>query len=215
MIAMSSQAARKAWNEAMKATAGSALSPALQQHATKRRSGRTTKQKRRAKARRVTVHDEGNSEYRAAIWMDALEEADLMANAEMDDDEFDELEELQGGTKRSKKKVKLLKKGVIPKRFVARSLAAILLDDASKDDGPARDFMKAEAMLPKDRQVPARKFCPVTGLGANYREPKSSIYFASMEALVQIRERSPPWIHIGGCAAYHDCTKCLVDDGEG
>ena len=209
---MSSAAARKAWNEAMKATAGSALPPALQQRATKRRSGRNSKQERRAKARRIHTNDAANDEYRAAVWLDALEGVDLSAAAEVDDEEFDELEELQGASRKPKKRAKAHKTGVIPRRFLPRSLATILVEEANKDGGVAREFLAAEAHVKTTQQLPARKFCPVTGLEGIYREPRSNICYVNLSALEQIRERPPPWLNLTGAVAFHEAVKSIRDD---
>lgn len=210
---MSTKAARKAWNEAMKATAGTALPLAMQQRTTKRRSDRNSKKERRVKARRVNVHGEENEEYRAAVWLDALEGVDLSNVVDIDDDEFDELDELQDGPKKSKKRTKSHKAGVMPKRFLPRSLASILIEESSKGVGVAREFLNAEVRLSKQQQLPPRKFCPVTGLEGLYRDPKSNINYANMAALEQIRERSPPWLILGGSAvAYHEAVKSIRDD---
>lgn len=196
----------------MKATAGSALPPSLQQRSTKRRSGRNSKQERRSKARRVHANDAGNEEYRAAVWLDALEGVDLSAAAEVEDDEFDELEELQGGSKRPKKRARAQKTGVIPRRFLPRSLATILVEEANRDGGVAREFLEAEAHVKSTQQLPARKFCPVTGLEGIYREPRSNICYANLSALEQIRERPPPWLNLNGAVVFHEAVKSIRDD---
>ena len=41
--------------------------------------------------------------------------------------------------------------------------------------------------------VPARHFCPVTGLLGKYKDPASGHYVASRRALNKLREQPPPW----------------------
>jgi len=208
-------AARKAWNEAMKATAGaSALPAALQGRQQKRRSDRHKKQERRTKARKVQAVTGENEEYRAAVWIDALEGVDPSAEVQDDDEEFDELDELldDGKKKRRRPKSTKTKAGVLPKRFLPRPLASILVEEASREDGAARAFLAAEARLPKSEQLPPRKFCPVTGIKAIYTEPKSGIPYSNLRALEQIRERPPPWMNLGGSAAYWEAVKSIRDE---
>ena len=200
----------------MKATAAAtAIPPALQQRSQKRRSGRNKKQERRDKARKVqSVAGQDTDEFRAAIWIDALEGVDPLAAAVEDDDEYDEMDELEDGKpKRSAKRRKKGKAtGVLPKRFVSRSLASILVEEANREDGASRAFLNAEARVPKDQQVAVRKFCPVTGTEALYTEPKSGVPYANLTALEQIRERAPPWMGLGGSAAYYEAVKSIRDD---
>lgn len=210
---MATSAARKAWNEAMKATAGAtALPPALQQRTQKRRSDRHKKQERRTKARRAQVYDD-NDELRSALLVDALEGVDPSMPVMEDDEEYDELDELEGGGKGKKKRGRRgatkQKAGVLPKRFLPRPLASILMEDANRGDGAARAFLNAEARLPKDQQLPVRKFCPVTGLEGTYTEPKSKIPYFNLRALDQIRERPPPWMTLSGTAAYMEAVKSI------
>lgn len=205
-------AARKAWNEAMRATAGAAALPAaLQQPNRKRRSGRNKKQDRRSKARKVMMGE--NDEFQMALWIDALEGVDpSVPSAADDDEEYDQLDELEErGKKRRKSSAAKAKAGVLPKRFLPRSLGSILVEEASREDGVARDFLAAEAKLPKSEQLPRRKFCPVTGLPGIYTEPKSRIPYATMRALEQIQERAPPWMTLGGSAAYLEAVKSIED----
>jgi YL1 nuclear protein C-terminal domain len=224
-----SSAARKAWNEAMKVTAGgAALPPSLQQRPLKRRSDRNKKQERRAKARKVSlaVCDAETEEYRSAVWIDALEGVDPnIEAAEVDDDEFNELDELDassgggGGKKSSNKrrrttasKAAKTKPGVVPKRFLPRSFASILIEEASREDSAAKAFLNAQARLPKSApQLPRRKFCPVTGVSAKYTESKSGIPYSNLKALEQIRERPPPWMVLGGSAAYMEAVKSIQE----
>ncbi|KAL7563333.1 hypothetical protein ACA910_017809 [Epithemia clementina (nom. ined.)] len=212
-------AARKAWNEAMKATAGSAaLPPALQNRPHKRRSDRHKKNERRAKARKVdhlsSSHGGGgeNDEYRAAVWIDALEGVDPVVTAD-DDEEYDELNELDGGKKGRKRRgaSSKAKAGTLPKKFLPRTLASILIEEAGREDSMAREFIQAEATLDESEQVPSRKFCPVSGLEALYTEPKSGLPYSTLRALEQIRERPPPWMTLGGAAAYMESVKSILD----
>lgn len=209
----SQNAARKAWNEAMKATAGTAaLPPAFQGRPQKRRSGRNKKQERRAKARKVAVTGESD-EYNMAVWIDSLEGVDPAVVVD-DDEEFDELGEIEGTkTKRRRGKGANKSKTVaLPKRFLPRNLASILTDEHGREDSTARMFMSAEPRLKPEEQLPRRKFCPVTGLEGIYTEPKSGIPYANLKSLEQIRERSPPWMTLGGAAAYLEATKSIRDD---
>lgn len=221
-------AARKAWNEAMKATAGAtALPPALQQRPQKRRSDRHKKQERRTKARKVQLLAGGESdEFQSALWIDALEGVDPLLAAAVDDvdEEYDELDDLEASTtsggKRSKNKRgrgaassrKKQKAGVLPTRFLPRSLGSILVEEAGREDGVAKAFLHAEARLSPSQQRPRRKFCPVTGLIGLYTEPKSGIPYANLRALEQIRERAPPWMTLGGAAAYLEAVKSINDE---
>jgi hypothetical protein len=214
---MSSQsAARKAWNEAMRATAGAnALLhiPGLQTKPSKRRSDRHKKQERRARARKVQSVEE-NAEYREAVWADALEGVDPTATVD-DEEEYDELEELESSGKnkrRRKATASRAKEGVLPKKYLPRTLASILVEEASREDGVAKEFLNAEARLPRAQQLPRRKFCPVTGMEGIYTEPKSNIPFANLRALEQIRERPPPWMTLGGSAAFLEARKSILDD---
>ena len=210
----STSAARKAWNEAMKATAGTAaLPPAFQGRPQKRRSGRNKKQERRAKARKVAVTGESD-EYNMAVWIDSLEGVDPAVLVD-DDEEFDELGEIDGTKAKKGRRGKggnKAKTGALPKRFLPRTLASILTDEHGREDSTARLFMCAEPRLKPDKQLPRRKFCPVTGLEGVYTEPKSGISYASLKSLEQIRERSPPWMNLGGAAAYLEATKSIRDD---
>jgi hypothetical protein len=209
----SRDAQRKAWNEAMRTAAGAtALPPALQPHTQKRRSDRHKKQERRDKARRVQTMSE-DKDFRAAVWLDALEEVDPSAPTGDDDVEYDELDELEERkNKRRRGGNAKPKTGILPKRFRPRSLASILVEEATREDGVARDFLQAEARLPPHQQLSPRKFCPVTGLEGIYTEPKSGIPYASLKALEQIRERPPPWMTLTGSAAFYEATKSLLDE---
>ena len=205
MTGISQNAQRKAWNEAMRTAAGaSALPVSLQTKLSARRSDRR-KQVRREKARKVTVM--GDEEFRAAVWLDALEEVDTTAAVD-EEEEYDELDEIDG--KRKRGKTSKTKAGVLPKRFMPRSFASILLEEAGREDGISSDFLNAEART--SEPLPRRKFCPVTGLRGIYTDPKSGIPYANLAALEQIRERAPPWLTLGGTAAFHEAMKSLRNE---
>lgn len=230
---MASASARRAWNDAMlKATVGAALPPALLTQKNKRRSDRHRKQDRRSKARKVFHNSSDDTdEFRIAVWVDALEGVDPAAAAAEDDDEYDELGDLEAdgnnksrransnkasgkskSTSGSRKKGQQ-KGGSMPKVFLPRSLGSILVEEANRDDGVTRSFLAAEArILPDEMMFPRRKFCPVHGSFAIYTEPKSGVPYASMRALEQIRERAPPWLTLGGAAAYHEAVKSIRDE---
>lgn len=157
---MASASARRAWNDAMKVTAGAAaLPPALQQgNATKRRSDRH-KQDRRIKARKGNVYGGSNMngenqtdrDYRIALWVDMLEGIDPTANtiaAAEDDEEYDELEEFEESTKKRKKRSSNTKReskkskskvAAIPQRYLPKSLGSILLEEAYRPTIGASD----------------------------------------------------------------------------
>jgi YL1 nuclear protein C-terminal domain len=238
---MASATARRAWNDAMKATAGAAaLPPALQLANKKRRSDRHKKQDRRIKARKGTLFNNSRSEsksdqdYRIALWVDALEGIDptTSGRTEGDDEEeeYDELEEFEEGSGKKKKKraankreSKKSKSSVasMPKRYLPKSFGSLLLEEAYRvgtdDDeiNAARCYIESEAhILPGEQQLPRRKFCPVTGTLALYTEPKSGIPYSSLRALEQIRERAPAWMmtqNSGGVASYYEAVKSLEE----
>jgi hypothetical protein len=162
----------------------------------------------------MSAFGRGNEEYRAAVWMDALEGVDITSAVEVDDEEFDELEDLQGKTRKRKKRTTSQSAGVLPKKFLPRSLASIILEEANKEHGASRDFLNAEARLPTHQQLPLRKFCPVTGAEGTYRDPKSNVCYANLSALEQIQERSPPWMSLGGAAAFYEAAKSIRDDAD-
>jgi hypothetical protein len=206
---------RKAWNEAMLSTAGAAaLPPALQAKNQKRRSGRNKKQDRRKRARKVqNIGGAESKELLSAAWMDALEDVHPSGPAADDDDSYDELDELDTDKKKRGRRAASKKavSGVLPKRFKARSLASVLLEEVNRDDGVGKAWMENEARK-KGPQMPARKFCPVTGMEGIYTEPKSGIRYANLQALEQIRERPPPWMTLGGSLAYHEALKSIRDE---
>lgn len=225
---------RKAWNEAMKKAASGTILPVAAP--VSRRSGRSSnKSKRREKARKalnLLGGDDGDGIGGGAIdlvefRLDALEEvpSDLLNNAD-DDDEYDELEDLEdesGSKKRrktnSKKAATAKKNGKLPKRFKARSLASILIEESTRGpkDGVLQQYLDAEAARPKNckAQYSKRKFCAATGLMALYKDPKSGIPYANLDALEQIQERPPPWIsgfNNVGSATYYETVKSLKNE---
>jgi hypothetical protein len=169
---------------------------------------------RRSKARKVFHSANDTDEFRTAVWVDALEGVDPSAVNHEDDEEYDELEDLQDDKKRKRKSKGQQKAGVMPKRFLPRSLGTILIEEANRgEDGAARAFLAAEARVPAtDQHLPRRKFCPVNGIFGVYTEPKSGIHYSSLRALEQIRERSPPWMTLGGAAAYYEAVKSIEDE---
>ena len=201
---------RKAWNDAMRSAAGvNALPAELKPRTNKRRSDRKKKQDRREKARKTTAI--GDKELLAAAWMDALEDIAPSGPAD-DDDSYDELDELGDEKKRKRKRTKTKNEaGVLPKRFKPRPLASILLEEMSREDGVAKDWLNQEARDTTKKPV-IRKMCPVTGLYGIYTEPKTRIPFANLKALEQIRERPPPWMTLSGSLAYHEAAASIRDE---
>lgn len=222
---------RKAWNEAMKKAARGTMLPVAVP--VNRRSGRSSKNKRREKARKVWENEGGKDGGGADLVefrIDSLEEAssDLL-NMVDDDDEYDELEDMEessGSKKRSKRKAKKSagdsQSGNLPKKFKARSLASILIEESTRgpQDGVLQQYLNAEAIRPSNDSkalYPKRKFCSVTGLEGLYKDPKTGIYFASLTALEQLRERTPPWISgMGnvGTATYYEAVRSLKNDDD-
>lgn len=196
--------ARRAWNQAMKATAP-ALPPKRQ-----RRSDRNKAERRTKAARKGGMFME--EELRTALWIDALEDVPAQQQQQDDaDEEYDELEEIEGKSKKRKAKQRSAKqhgkKKTMPKRFLPRSVGTILLEESARPDGVAMHYLDAIAQC--SNPLPARKFCPVTGRFANYVDPKSKIPFANLRALEQIRERPPPWMTLSGSAVYQEAVKAI------
>lgn len=185
----------------MKATAP-ALPPTRQ-----RRSGRNKAERRTKAARKAGVLVE--EELRTALWIDALEEVQpQQLQDDAGDDEYDELEEIEGKTKKRKAKRNTKQnKKTLPKRLLPRSVGTILLEESARPDGVTLEYLDSIAHC--STPLPARKFCPVTGRLASYVEPKSNMPFASMRALEQIRERPPPWMTISGSAIYQESVKTI------
>lgn len=190
-------------------------------------------------------------EYQVALHMDMLEGVVDKYDEDADDDEYDEFAELDdndddeyegkakkkrkgaGGT--SKKKVSSSSSSSsVPKYLKARSLAPILVEEASRSDSMAKQYVDANVLrlgsgITSTRRVvdagggsnsfmttitkpyPHRKFCPVTGLVGEYTEPRTGIPYATLSALEQIRERPPPWMSTNnsGSANYWEAVKSL------
>ena len=237
---MSKTAQRKAWNEAMRSAAGTAALPTALQPKKARRSDRRKKQDRRDKARKSTaIQGPESKQLLSAAWMDALEEVPATtgdndgADGGDGDDSYDELDELENKTKGNKrarrkptKKQKELS-GSLPKRFKPRTVANILLEEVNRDDGVAFAWLDDEARIDRHRgneskrgsntkffRLPAKKFCPVTGMEGIYTEPKSGLPYANLKALEQVRERPPPWMTLGGSLAYHEAVKSIRDEED-
>mmetsp|Transcript_20439 Transcript_20439/g.50808 ORF Transcript_20439/g.50808 Transcript_20439/m.50808 type:complete len:226 (-) Transcript_20439:29-706(-) len=223
---MSKTAQRKAWNEAMRSAAGTAaLPPALQPRTQKRRSDRRKKQDRRTKARKNNTLRPESRQLLCAAWMDALEDVPAANGDNGDaDDSYDELDELEKGGKKSARRKPTKKQqqqtGNLPKRFKARTVGNILLEEVNREDGVAYAWLEDEARSAPNRtnaaysKLPARKFCPVTGMKGIYTEPKSGLPYANLKALEQVRERPPPWMNLGGSLAYHEAVKSIRDEEE-
>jgi hypothetical protein len=180
----------------------------------------------------------------SAAWMDALEDvaATTGDNGGADgDDSYDELDELEskttkggnkrarGGSRRKPTKNQQELAGSLPNRFKPRSMANILLEEVNRDDGVAFAWLEDEARISrhpsssktttinittKFLQLPARKFCPVTGMEGIYTEPKSGLPYANLKALEQVRERAPPWMNLGGSIAFHEAVKSIRDEED-
>lgn len=221
---MSTTTQRKAWNEAMRTASGTAALPlALQPRTQKRRSDRRKKQDRRDKARKFSVIEGSESkEFLAATWLDALEDV-VNTGAADDDDSYDELDEIE--EKRKKRgPTKKQDTGSLPKRFKSRSMANILLEEVNRDDGVAYNWIENEARHNNNKNgngncngqlqflLPAKKYCPVTGMDGIYTEPKSGLPYANLKALEQIRERPPPWMNLSGSIAYNEAVKSIRDE---
>lgn len=197
----------------MKATAGAALPPALQAPR-KRRSDRHKDPQRRQKARKATLNSEEDDQVAISLWIDVLEGVDpnMGAVQDVEEEEYDELEEHEGGGKPKKRKRKTATNSAtaLPKRFLPRSLGNILMEEASRPQhGVAQAFLKAQAFT--QSPLPPRKFCPVTGLPGIYRDPKTGISYATLKALEQIHERPPPWRTLTGVAAFSEAASTLMN----
>lgn len=160
--------------------------------------------------------------------MDALEDVAATTGENGDgDDSYDELDELEG-TKRARRKPTKKQQqqaGNLPKRFKSRTVASILLEEVNREDGVAYAWLEDEARNARRRKghihdvaaylpMPARKFCPVTGMEGIYTEPKTGLPYANLKALEQVRERPPPWMNLGGSLAYHEAVKSIRDEEE-
>lgn len=220
---------RKAWNEAMRSAAGGSLDiPGLAPPP----SNRSTRNKRREKARKAIYLSSSAHADLVTFRIDALEEAGVDVEEEDTEEEFDELEELmeestsgrksKGGRKASSRKRKLpgkvsKKNSEMDKRFKPRSLASILMEESGRSDSILEEYLNAEALPPDQSKsivkygYPPRKFCPVTGLFGIYTDPKTQICFANLDALEHLRERPPPWLSSfgSGSSTFHDTVQSL------
>ena len=221
-----------------------------------RAADRRRKASRRDKARKASSAPGGGAgesaeddEYRAAVRLDVLEGvADKGAGDDGgEDDEYNEFEDLDddsdhsdggkrkrkgkkkaGGNKRGRKGAGGTSAGGEAKYLKARSLASILIEEASRSDSVALSYVNASvrSTVPGETHItesgdggaerttvtnprPARKFCPVTGLLGTYTDSKTGIPYSNLSALEQIRERPPPWMNASGSAAYHEAVKSL------
>jgi len=230
---MSSSVRRKAWNDAMKSASGQ-----QGRSVSRRTSDRTKKQARREKARKSTLSDGlfdntittgggfGAVNYVAAARIDVLEGVS-QENTELEDEDFLDDDSSSGATKNGRgrkqkktptRKRKTADKNDPSKRFKARSLASILMEEANRPDGVADKYLKAEArpILSKDSNKFSSgskiKLCPVTGLIGNYTDPKTGIPYANLKAYEQIKERAPPWMTRGGAVSYFEALRSLRAD---
>lgn len=224
----SAAAARKAWNDAMKASA-----PTHIRGAARPRKRRSERRARTCKTSATTATSAAESaELQRSIWVDALEEVDAHAQdqgaaAGQDDDAYNEYEELDGGNdddgdkakskkRRASRKAAPKKAAAAHKRFLPRSLGTILLEEANtRPDGVAQEFLRVQATN-DGTPLPARNFCPVTGLPGLFRDPKSGIWYSSYAALEQIRERPPPWMALtgGSHATYYEAVKSIQESSS-
>jgi len=221
-----------------------------------RAADRRRKASRRDKARKASSASGGGAgesaeddEYRAEVRLDSLEGvADTSAGGDGgEDDDYNEFEDLDddsdsdggkrkrrgkkkaGGNKRGRKGAGGTSTGGEAKYLKARSLASILIEEASRSDSVALSYVNASVRstvpgvtystaesgdggaerMTVTNPRPARKFCPVTGLLGTYTDSKTGIPYSSLSALEQIRERPPPWMNASGSAAYHEAVKSL------
>ena len=131
-----------------------------------RASDRRRKTTRRDKARKSSLYgDDGGAgstsaqlmeerEFRVALHMDMLEGVNDTAinNEDHDDDEYDEFAELneeEGGRSKKKRRRKAAAVGgggissTLPKYLRPRSLASILIEEASRSDSVAKQYVEA------------------------------------------------------------------------
>jgi len=198
----------------MKITAGAtALPPSLQQPRKRRSNRRETK--RRASTNRPQINSDAHQQ---GLWMDALEEVTHVTE-DVVDEEYDELKELEEEDEKKPKKKQRSSRarkkntaGVLPSRLQPRTLGSILMEESQRPDTTAVSFLNASATT--DRILPRRKFCPVTGLMAKYRDPKSNIPYASLRALEQIQERAPPWYLLTdhGAPTFAETAQILLEN---
>ena len=104
----------------------------------------------------------------------------------------------------------------VKKRRV-KSLAEILLDEnatkLSKVDPLGElaepDYISATV---KPSRYPPRKFCVVTGQFGKYKDPESSLYYASLKTYRTLKEQPPPWVRSSGIAPYFEAIESIRDD---
>jgi len=261
---MSTAAQRKAWNEAMRSAgavlpASATVSGGAAASSRHGSIASRSRRKRRENARKSNNLGSGadggissleEKEYRVALHMDMLEGVtDKTAGLDGDDDDDSDHDDTgkrgkkkKGGKRKrksapsaaSKKKKNKKATPSIPKYLKARSLTSILMEEASRPDSVAKQYVNASVKrlgsgktstkrmkddndntttttITYTNPYPARKFCPVTGLYGEYTEPKTGIPYASLSALEQIRERPPPWMNNNSAssASYWEAVKSL------
>ena len=264
---MSTAAQRRAWNDAMRSV-GAVLPPSASVSGgiAGGSSIRRGRNKRREKARKSSGGRGGDGgggtggsssleerEYQVALHMDMLEGVVDKFDEDVDDDEYDEFAELDDndgdeyegkakkkrkGTGGTSKKKSSSSSSSVPKYLKARSLASILIEEASRSDSMAKQYVDANVqrlgsgmtstrrifdaggggsnsiMTTVTKPYPHRKFCPVTGLVGEYTEPRTGIPYATLSALEQIRERPPPWMSTNnsGSANYWEAVKSIQNN---
>jgi len=187
-------------------------------------------------------NDDELGAYKRAVRLDRLEGGfSSYQEDDVDDMEYDELEEVEGKKKKrssgscpnksnvtgpsSKKRPKKNIVGEIPKWLKPRSLASVLIEESARvnRDSIVPKYLNAEARPSSSTPLqqcryPPRKFCPVTGLEGFYKDQKSGIPYATLKALEQIQERAPPWMDSGstgsggGSASYYEAVKSLRNE---
>ena len=138
-----------------------------------------------------------------------------------------------GGANKNKK----ASASAVPKYLKPRALASILMEEASRLDSMAQQYVNASVCRSRSgyttttttttsksnssttattetNPYPQRKLCPATGLFGEYTEPKTGIPYASLSALEKIRERPPPWLSagVGSSASYWEAVKSLQNN---
>lgn len=207
---MSTAAARKAWNDAMKATAGATSLVAKSRH---RRSARHDRRKAKRSVSSTTSDDVA---YQQSLYIDSLEGVDPSLDQDQtnnEDEEYDELAELDGGApeKTKRRAKKRPRKGSLPRRFLPRSLGMILLEEASRPDSAAHRFLETQAKT-KSNARKVGPLCPVTGWKGRYRH--GPLYYYNERALEQLRERLPPWMTLTGSTATFAEARSSLLNGE-
>ena len=199
---------RSAWNKVMTSTYGVKLKGANRF----KRATRTKVNKRAARARKAGIrNDGGDARTLHDSRLDLLDKNNHNddnhnndENNEDDDDYEDseyEDEEEEAGSKRKRKSVKKArerkakkakggKKAAQAKALERKKLLPrpCTLEQALLD--PEADALYSSAMCTPKSCKP-RKFCPVTGVVATYRDPSTNIPYSSKAALILIAERAP------------------------